>query len=1097
MAKFRGKDIVFAIKGGEGSYPSSDISHKLIDKRLCILGDSISTFGTPDKNNATGTWTYKGNRCRYPQDDLFTDVNYMYWKKLLDKTGMVFGVNESWAGSRVSNTASSDSGDLGPNRCISSWTRISHLREKGVPDIIIVYGGTNDIAGATIGTFDATKPITLTSGATIANPSTLTRDQLQNELDVSTFGKAYPAMLARLQHLYPDALIICLTPNYCKTHYGSDYTKMNEAVTIVKNCCDYFGVPYIDLRKAGIGLMEMSSSTSTSYLPDGIHPGIKGHQYIFEYIYNFIMSSYFVSGSNIDPNPDPDPDPEPEIPVTGVTLNKKSATLKANETLQLTATVEPSDATNKEVHWRSNDGMVASVSRTGLVMGLRKGQTTIEVISDGDSSKRDECSVNVTEQEIDPPTNQWYLNNTIEYKGHATTSVNIIGGGWHDTLFERALYKVVNRIRFVLDSAHPDITSGKITISKASNLNASSIELIEEIDFSNPNTKYKIKDGLVTFKTKDFALTGTEKLVIDVENVYFKFAQSQMWAGDIYLRIPTPKPNAGENAWTKNSRCSIMFDLGYNDNDSDLEPDIIPVEDIIVMPSMTTIEVGEKLQLTATVEPSDATNKEIVWTSENDSIATVTQTGLVTGVGAGSIKIKAQTTNNEPNQVEGWCDLTVKEAVKYRYRWYGEEALLETNKSPVVLQGGGWTSPNFYSGNRGLFNVLRMRINTTQSYIGKHIKILDCKEWGSTDPNKVPVVVNMELTEGNTILEGDILIILLDKIYSMGTPVLDTEDLSFYYYTGVEAEFYSRIPIAKDGVTPWRYLPNYALGIDLGYRQIDTGEVEVESVTVTPESAIMYVGDKLQLRATVKPDGATYDKIQWFGYNDEGSIEVTDTGLVTASTAGKARVEARVGYSIVTMKNAYCNLTIEEKYKFTWFGEEANSDGRFYIVNLSSGGWLSEGWKSDVTFNALRMRVANPEDYIGKHIKIMDCQVYGSSDASYFPTMVDMELTESNTILQDNNLLIILLNESIHCSYVVFDTEDLAFLYWGSSNPKKFLSQIPNPRNGAEFGWLPNNNFTLGIDLGTWERTSELSNLITADNKYLVTLDNKIINSGD
>ena len=74
----------------------------------------------------------------------------------------------------------------------------------------------------------------------------------------------------------------------------------------MKEICDYFGVPYIDLRKAGIGLMDMGNNTSTSYLPDGIHPGIKGQKYIFEYLYNFIMANYFVYDNETIIPPDPE-----------------------------------------------------------------------------------------------------------------------------------------------------------------------------------------------------------------------------------------------------------------------------------------------------------------------------------------------------------------------------------------------------------------------------------------------------------------------------------------------------------------------------------------------------------------------------------------------------------------------------------------------------------------------------------------------------------------------------------------------------------------------------------------------------------------------
>ena len=338
------------------SYPA-----KFKGKRLCILGDSISTFGTPNQANATGTWNYLGNRCRYPQDNLFTNVDYMYWKILLDKTGMELGINESWAGSRVANTQASDSGDLGPNRCISSKTRIQHLGENGTPDVIIVYGGTNDIAGSTLGTFNPEAPVTFkTLGTAPSNPASLTDAQI-DDLDVSTFANAYVAMLIRLQRYYPEAIIVCLTPNYCKSYYGSNYVKMKNYVNCMIEICDFFGVEYIDLRKVGIGLMDMAGDTYTEALPDGIHPGIKGHRLIAEYLFNVLDSHYFIpETSTVDiPN---NGGGEAEVPngsqttITRTTTNSHAQTIPSNAT----ASTNLAEVLNVENDYYGSTGWVGN-----------------------------------------------------------------------------------------------------------------------------------------------------------------------------------------------------------------------------------------------------------------------------------------------------------------------------------------------------------------------------------------------------------------------------------------------------------------------------------------------------------------------------------------------------------------------------------------------------------------------------------------------------------------------------------------------------------------------------------------------------------------
>lgn len=65
------------------------------------------------------------------------------------------------------------------------------------------------------------------------------------------------------------------------------------------------------------------------------------------------------------------------VPVTGITLNKSSATLKKGETVRLSATVSPSNATNKSVTYSTSNSKVATVSSSGLVTAKGGGTATI------------------------------------------------------------------------------------------------------------------------------------------------------------------------------------------------------------------------------------------------------------------------------------------------------------------------------------------------------------------------------------------------------------------------------------------------------------------------------------------------------------------------------------------------------------------------------------------------------------------------------------------------------------------------------------------------------------------------------------------------
>ena len=85
-----------------------------------------------------------------------------------------------------------------------------------------------------------------------------------------------------------------------------------------------------------------------------------------------------------------------EVKVTGVSLNKTTATVNVNGTTTLSATVAPSNATNKNVTWSSSNTSVAKVSNSGVVTAVAKGSAVITVkTTDGGYTAT--CSVTVNE----------------------------------------------------------------------------------------------------------------------------------------------------------------------------------------------------------------------------------------------------------------------------------------------------------------------------------------------------------------------------------------------------------------------------------------------------------------------------------------------------------------------------------------------------------------------------------------------------------------------------------------------------------------------------------------------------------------------------
>lgn len=87
------------------------------------------------------------------------------------------------------------------------------------------------------------------------------------------------------------------------------------------------------------------------------------------------------------------------IPVTDVHLDKTAITLVKGNTKKLIATIEPDNATIKDVEWETSDPTIATVDDNGTVTAVSAGKATITVITK-EGRKTDNCVVTVQEKAV-------------------------------------------------------------------------------------------------------------------------------------------------------------------------------------------------------------------------------------------------------------------------------------------------------------------------------------------------------------------------------------------------------------------------------------------------------------------------------------------------------------------------------------------------------------------------------------------------------------------------------------------------------------------------------------------------------------------------
>jgi len=123
-----------------------------------------------------------------------------------------------------------------------------------------------------------------------------------------------------------------------------------------------------------------------------------------------------------------DTNPGTPIAVTGITVSPTAVTVSANATTQITATVVPSNATNKTVTWSSGNTSVATVNSAGLVTGV-SGGTAIITATTQDGNKTATCTVTVPSAggNYYAIQNRWkstYLYDAGANVGYGTTIAN-------------------------------------------------------------------------------------------------------------------------------------------------------------------------------------------------------------------------------------------------------------------------------------------------------------------------------------------------------------------------------------------------------------------------------------------------------------------------------------------------------------------------------------------------------------------------------------------------------------------------------------------------------------------------------------------------
>ena len=368
------------------------------------------------------------------------------------------------------------------------------------------------------------------------------------------------------------------------------------------------------------------------------------------------------------------------VAVTGVTVNSQNITINEGNTVSVTATIDPANATNKEVIWTSSNPDVAIVT-DGVILARKAGPATITVTTkDGGKQATVEVTVQKKE-EADQDSN----SENVQESNNGNNAGNNQGNGDEGNNNAGNIPVTGNNGNNnagsipVTGNNGNNNTGNNQGISNNGNDNAGNNQ---GIDNSGSNTQSSvILTTKVTLSDSNIALSEgeTKKLIATVEpanatNINVKWSSSRPDLVEVIDGFVTAKAGAAgqvaviyaeaEDGSGKMAVCAVIVRAKTVDEVSggDKVQSAVPVTDVTINENEIELKeielaVNEEKQLSAVVTPLNASDTNIKWISSDPEVVEVSPDGFVTAKKDGKAAILVLTSNEE---IATACVVTVE-----------------------------------------------------------------------------------------------------------------------------------------------------------------------------------------------------------------------------------------------------------------------------------------------------------------------------------------------------------------------------------------------------------------------------------------------------
>ena len=333
-----------------------------------------------------------------------------------------------------------------------------------------------------------------------------------------------------------------------------------------------------------------------------------------------------------------------KIAVKSIKFNTDNIDLNVGETFKLNVSYDPSNASDKKISWVSNNPGIASV-KDGVITAVKEGTAIITAKSS--NGKTANCKVTVSKKNV-----------VVDVE-----NISIVNGN---------LVIKVGKSAMVGAKISPDNATDK-RITWASS-DSSIVSVNEGGIVTGRSAGTVVITATASNGKKDSTLVTVLNEEVIPNAVSLNSTHLKIEKGKKETLIATVLPDSSTNktiTWSTSDKnvvvtakkpgSAVITVTTFNGKTATCRVDVydgndIPVEGIHLNETSRIIYVNSKFLLSYTLDPLNATNRDVTWSSSDESIA-VYKNGYVTGLKKGTAIITAKTANGKT----ATCEVIVKE----------------------------------------------------------------------------------------------------------------------------------------------------------------------------------------------------------------------------------------------------------------------------------------------------------------------------------------------------------------------------------------------------------------------------------------------------